>query len=107
MSAEVHVGDIGTEFRAQVRDETGGTVDVSAAAVRKLKFLKPDGALLVVDAQPGCTDVAKTAALGWMSYLSVAGDLNAEGEWIQQGYVEVGGKWHSDEFRFTVHRVLS
>ena len=109
MSAEVHVGDVGTEFRAQVKDQDGVEVDLSAATVRTLKFRKANGAVITRSALPGTLDdPAKTAALGWMYYVSVNGDLDVEGGWVQQGYVAVGGgTWHSDEFGFTVYPVLS
>lgn len=109
MSAEVHVGDVGTEFRAQVKDQDGAVVDVSSAIVRQLKFRKPDGTVIVRAALSGsASDPAKTGALGWMYYIGVLGDVTLAGVWVQQGYVEIGiGKWHSDEFEFTVYPTLS
>jgi hypothetical protein len=108
MSAEVHVGDVGTEFRVQVNQE-GAEVDLLLATVKQLKFRKPDGTVLAKTAVAGTVDdPAKTAALGWMYYLSAVGDLDLGGGWIQQGYVEIGtGKWHTDEFEFTVYPALS
>jgi hypothetical protein len=101
---EVHLGDVRTEFRVQMKDQDGTVVDISTATTRQLTFRKPNGTLLVKTATAGAVDVTKTAALGWMHYLSIAGDLDVIGQWRVQGYVVIGaGSWHSDEYRFVVH----
>lgn len=103
MPAEIHVGDVGTEFIATIRDELGGLVDPSLASTRQMRFKKPDG-----------TIVTKPAALvtdgsdGKMKYISVTNDLDTAGSWQVQGYVEIGsGKWSSDVHRFRVYANLS
>ena len=102
MPAEVHLNDIGTEFRATLKDQDGVVVDISTASTRTMKFRKPTG-----------VTVTKTAALfgtgtdGKMKYLSITGDLDVLGEWRVQGFVAIGaGSWHTDEYRFTVHPTL-
>ena len=81
MAEEVHVGDIGTIFRATMYD--GSTVlDISGASTLQLIFAKPDG-----------TTLTKTAVLtndgtdGIMEYITVDGDLDTKGDWKIQGYV--------------------
>ena len=103
MSAgEIRVGDIGTIFRATIKDQNGTVVDVSGAAVRQLIFRKSN-----------MTTITKTATMttdgtdGKIEYATVASDLNMAGSWQLQGYVEIGaGKWHSDIESFTVHANL-
>lgn len=98
---EVHLGDIGTSFRATVMDQDGTVVDISSAT-RTMKFLKPDR-----------TVIEKPAALvtdgtdGQMEYVTVSGDLDMRGTWRMQGKVVIGaGTWHTDEYLFEVHRAL-
>ncbi len=98
MAAEVHVGDIGTEFRPRFLDETGAVINIAAATVKHVIFQKPDG-----------TVITRTATLytdgtdGKAKYDSIAGDLDLAGTWLWEGYVEIAsGKWHSDIHRFTV-----
>ena len=98
MSAKVHVGDVGTVFLATIKDQDGVVVDVSTAAVRQMRFKKPDGTLLT-----------KTAVLvtdgtnGQVKYTAIVGDIDQAGEWFTDGYVEIGsGKWSSDVETFTV-----
>lgn len=102
MPSEVHVGDIGTEFEATIRDETQDIVDISSASVKQMRFKKPDG-----------TVVTKVATLrtdgsdGKMKYASEVDDLDVAGGWQVQGYVEIGsGKWSSDVHRFRVYANL-
>jgi hypothetical protein len=102
MSAEVHVGDVNTRFLATLKDQDTTVVDITSATVMKFKFRKPSG-----------TVVERTASRlnagddGKMKYDSITNDLDEAGEWIVQGYVEVGsGKWHTDPFQFTVYPVL-
>lgn len=48
-TAEVHVGDIGTEYRVKVTD-AGAVFDPSAATVKKLIFARPQGDVVERDA---------------------------------------------------------
>jgi len=109
MAGQIFVGDIGTEIRVQVLDENGAVVDVSGAAVRQLKMLKPGAIAVTVKAATdgSIQEPAKTGALGWMHYTTVLNDLDTAGEWKVQGYVEVGAwKGHTVETRFTVFKVI-
>lgn len=94
---DIYVGDIGTIFRATVKD--GGVAkDISSATKIELTFRKPDG-----------TEATKTATFttdgsdGKMQYTSVLNDLDQAGRWILQGYLETpAGKWHTDLYHFLV-----
>lgn len=99
MSAQVHVGDIGTVFEATIKDQDGAVVDVSTAAVRQLLFKKPDGTVV-----PKTATLVTSGVDGKVKYVTgVAGDIDQPGEWFLEGYVEIGsGKWHSDVLAFTV-----
>jgi len=96
---EVHVNDIGTQFRLTVKDGTD-VVDVSAASTLYIYFYKPDGTILT-----------KTATLvndgtdGLIQYTTVDGDINVVGRWKLQAYVQLGTSvFYSDVQVFKVHR---
>jgi hypothetical protein len=115
MSADLHVGDVDTNFIAIVKDQDAGYINISAATVRKLIFRKPNGTVVEKVATQlssySGTNAAVTAAVAAsaaMRYTTLAGDLDVEGEWLIQGYVEVGaGKWHTDVRRELVAAVLA
>lgn len=99
MSAEIHVGDVGTVFQATIKDEAGAVVDVSTASTLELVFNKPDE-----------TPVVKTAVHvsdgvdGQIKYISIAADIDQAGSWRVQGYAEIGtAVFHSDVHVFKVH----
>lgn len=98
---DIFIGDIGTIFRATVKDN-GVARDISSATLRQLIFQKPDE-----------TTVTKTATLttdgtdGKMQYTTILNDLDQAGRWVVQGYIETpAGKWHTDFYRFTVYKNL-
>lgn len=102
MSATVHVDDIGTVFKATIKDEDGVVVDVSGASTMGLVFNQPDG-----------TPVYKTAVHatdgtdGVIQYTTVAGDIDQAGNWRVQGYVAIAtSEFHSDVHAFRVHSNL-
>src|SRR5258706_9166331 len=92
MSAKVHVGDVGTVFEATIKDQDGAIVDVSTAAVRQMRFKKPDGTLLTKTAV-----LVNTGTDGKVKYTAIAGDIDQAGEWFTDGYDEIGScKWSVD-----------
>lgn len=99
MGAEIRVGDIGTPFRATVKDQAGVVVDISAASVKQLYFKKPDDTVSTQTAA-----FVTTGVDGQMQFVSVAGFLDQEGNWECQGHVTLpGGEWKTDIHTFTVH----
>lgn len=105
MAKEVHIGDVGTIFRVELYDEElKQVVDVSAATVLSLHFLKPDG-------KGGVTKVPKTAVLssggvdGLIEYIGVAGFLDTPGNWRIQAEITFAGgnKWNAEVGKFIVH----
>lgn len=98
---EIHVQDIGTQFKVTIKDGTS-VVDVSGASTLQLIFQKPSG-----------TNVTKTASLftdgtdGIIMYNSESGVLDEAGIWKMQGYiVDSSNSWRSDIQTFRVHRNL-
>lgn len=101
MIGEIHVDDIGTPFRATIKDENDEVVDVSTASVTFI-FKKPNG-----------TTVNKTGSFvsdgtnGQVQYVTVDGDLNIHGRWELQAFVDFGStEWYSDIYKFTVYKNL-
>lgn len=90
MSSEIHVLDIGTEFRIPITDD-GEVVDISTATGLTIIFKKPDGTLLSVTA-----DLYTDGTDGIMYYRAVDGDLDQAGIWKIQAFVEIsGGSYYS------------
>lgn len=99
MSAEIHVGDVGTAFKITVKDEDEAVIDISTATLKQIWFQKADG-----------TVVTKTASFvtdgtdGQMQYVTEDDDLDQTGKWKIQGYIEIGAsrKVHTDISEFKV-----
>jgi hypothetical protein len=100
MSAEIHVGDVGTVIRITVKDENDTAVDVSGATVTKtFKFLKPDGTT-VLKAASFNTDGVN----GILKYTTLAADIDQSGVWkVQVNVVLAGATWYSTWGEFVVH----
>ena len=97
MSGEIHVGDIGTEFRITILDN-GSAIDISGATSLVIIIKKPDG-----------TSITTTGNLytdgtdGIMYYRVVSGDLDQSGIYKIQAYVEIsGGSYYSSIGSFSV-----
>ena len=79
----IHVGDVGTIFEVTVV-EGDTVVDISNPTVLTIKLRKPSGAV-----------VSHTATLssdgtdGKLRYISIAGDIDQDGPWALQAYVEL------------------
>lgn len=98
MAAEIHVGDIGTAFKATILNEADEVVDVSTVTTKQLIFRKPDGTLLTKTAT---FDTDGTD--GVIKYTSASGDLDVKGQWKMQGYVVFpGGSWKTSIHDFEV-----
>lgn len=103
MAGEIHVGDVGTEFIATLKNPEGDVIPLGGATGLKMFFERPDA-----------TVVEKTAVLytdgtdGKIKYVAIAGDLNADGSWRVQGKVTIGA-WtgRSDIYAFVVRANLN
>lgn len=99
---EIHVGDVGTMFIATLVED-GVALDISAATTLEVVFAKPDG-----------TAATRTAVFysdgtdGKIRYATITGDLDQDGKWKVQAYVEMPS-WsgHSDIATFRVYSNLS
>lgn len=95
---EIHINDIGTQFKLTISDD-GAVVDVSTA-IKKIKFLKPDGTCMEKTATnySGGTD-------GIISYITESADLDVVGTWKIQAFVDFGDtEFYSDVHSFRVHK---
>jgi hypothetical protein len=98
MSDEVHVNDIGTEFRITLTEE-GTAVDISAATSLQILIRKPSDTLLELEA-----DLYTDGTDGVITYTSVDGDLDEVGTHKIQGKIEIdGGVFYSSIGSFKVH----
>lgn len=98
--ADIHVGDVGTQFVITLKDHNGVVLDVTAAITKTLTFQPPRGALTAFER---AANFVTDGEDGQIYYVTQAGDLSAAGEWELQAYVELpSGAWHSDITRFDV-----
>ncbi len=106
---EVHLGDIGTIFRATINDctETNGVatqtaIDISSATTLELIFKSPKGVVKTFTA--GFTTDGSD---GQIQYTTILGDLDEVGNWKIQAYIVLPtGSWRSDIGQFRVHENL-
>lgn len=81
-----HVGDAGTVFVVTCRDQDHQVIDISGATSMSIQFEKPDG-----------TTLTKAAAFftdgtdGKLQCTTTADDLDQEGEWDMQAYINKPG----------------
>ena len=91
---EIFVGDVGTELRFNVGVETA---DVQTA---QIKVVKPDKSTLTWDAEIGPGDEE-------VSYTIKDGDLDINGTWKMQVYLELPGwRGHGSIVSMSVKPVL-
>lgn len=106
--ASVHVGDVGTMFKAKIQDN-GEPFDPSGASVKQLIFLDALGTAYVRNA----TVVAESPDW-YLTYTTVAGDIvdgmhATPGTYSWQGYIQTvsGQKWHTNIGTYVVGRNLN
>jgi len=98
VNGQVHKLDIGTVFRATIKDGDGVVVDVSGASTKTLYFRKPDGTVLTKSAS-----FTTSGTDGKIQWTTIANDLDTVGDWVVQGYVVLAsGTWHSSVYQFKV-----
>jgi hypothetical protein len=98
---EIHVGDIGTEFKYTLYDGDS-LVDLSSATDIVITFKRGDD-----------TEISKDGILftdgtdGIIYCLMTSGDLSVAGKWSSQvSVVFSNGSWHSDITKFNVYENL-
>lgn len=103
---EVHVNDIGTKFVVEFRDK-GKVLDISSAtSVKKIIFNKTKAKNTKVVVQDA--DFYTDGKDGRIVYISILDDIDIDGDWQIQGYVELSdGKWYSSVDTFTVYPNLT
>lgn len=99
---DVHVGDVGTIIRIELKDDDV-EINLSSASVKQIKFKNPSGEV-VTQTAVFTTDGTD----GRIQYVTEADDINESGTWEYQAYIEMGGgKWHSEKLTFLVRENLS
>jgi hypothetical protein len=98
MSKEIHVGDVGTEFRIVIKDDNDSIVDLSTATFLEIVFSKPDGTRNAVS-----PSLYTDGTDGIIKYNAAVGDLDQAGMYKIQAYIEVGaGNYYSNILNFKV-----
>jgi hypothetical protein len=87
--SSIQEGAIGVPITVTVVKADGTTpLDISGATVKKLRFIKPNGVLLEVDA---VFPQGSTGSDGKLQYVSVASDLSPYGTWQASAYIVTPG----------------
>ena len=119
MGVAIVTTDIGTKFRAVIKDQNGKKVDISSATIRELIFKAPSGEIKTFDAErvdtkdkDGNTVKDKDGNTEYVTieYTTEAGDINEPGDWQWQARIVIGadtggkggGDWRSAVSRFNV-----
>ena len=99
---EIHIGDIGTIFEVTLLDGLA-IVDISAATLMEIIFVKPDKTKVVNTAV-----LSGTGTDGKMRYIILlASELDIKGNWEIQGRVTLPtGTWSTDIDKFKVYKNL-
>jgi len=104
----LHLGEVGKRFRVEVYDlDDDGqkvAINVSSATTKELLLQKPGESTAVAKALTWYTDGSD----GLAYYDTVAGDLDAAGDWIGQGHL-IGPtfEWYGEKVSFPVETVLA
>ena len=102
MSEQIHLNDIGTQFKVTVKDEDSVVVDLSSASTLQLIFQKPSGDKLTTTAS-----LINDGTDGLIQYITVSGDIDECGIWQMQARVVIGTKdFKTDIGSFKVYRNL-
>ena len=96
---DIFVGDIGTRFRAIVKDRDDVPVDISDAFVKNIEFTDPSGTVVSV-----AGSFTTNGEDGKLEYIVVTGDfLDTAGTWLYRAFVQYpGGERHTSQAEFVV-----
>jgi len=97
------LGNVGTTFRATIKDQDNVVVDVSSATTQEIIFKKPGGTLIT-----RATSFVTDGTDGKIEYKTLAADIDEEGTWEWQPHVILGAgnEWYSDPLEFVVKEKL-
>lgn len=98
--ANIHVGDIGTQLIALLKE---GTADLDPTdATKKRFFIQRKTKTNILEVEPEVwTDPLDNKKK--LRYLTLEGDLSVAGDYILQALVVTAdGRWHTNTFTFTV-----
>lgn len=91
MSEKISLGDIGTNLRVTITEDSVA-VDVSAATLLQIELTKPDGTIMLKTAT-----VLNTGSDGIIQYTTADGDIDQKQTWSYRGVVTFSliQKFHS------------
>lgn len=110
-TGDVHVGDVGTLYKAKIQDGGVPFPDMAAATVGLITWKTPSG-LMERDFGDGVTVTTDTVDY-YLEYIMIESDIAdglhaLKGNYSWQGYVEFPGgqKYHTNIETFTVEKNL-
>lgn len=96
----IRKGDVGTVLRWTI-SENGNPVDVSAATVKQLKLVKPDGTQLTKPlANSTKSSDKKDGTDGRVEYITVVGDVSLKGTYKWQLFFNLAS-WNGNSWQGT------
>ena len=98
MAEEIHLYDIGTVFEVTLQEDDVD-LDISAATLATIIFVKPDGEVVAQEAE-----FTTDGTDGKIQYTTIADDLDQTGKWRIQARVALPtGTWSSSRSSFKVY----
>ncbi len=93
------LGNVGTIYRATIKDQDNVVVNVSGASTKEIIFKKPGGTLITRAAA-----FTTNGTDGKIEYKTVTGDIDEAGTWEWEPHVIVsaGNEWRADPLEFVV-----
>ncbi len=93
------LGNVGTIFRATIKDQDNVIVNVSGATTKEIIFRSPTGVIKTFSAV-----FTNTGTDGKIQYKTVADDVDEVGtwEWNPRVVISAGNEWYSDPLEFVV-----
>jgi len=98
MTCSIRLGDEGTSLEVTIEDCDNNIVPLSGATTMNIRLKAPDDTVVTKDAA-----LVTDGSDGKMHYIVATNDLNQEGRWGIQGYVELpAGNWSTEIGSFLV-----
>jgi len=97
------LGNVGTVFRATIKDQDNEIVDVTLSTTKEIIFRKPDGSLI-----SRAATFTNSGSDGKIEYKTQSADIDQVGTWEWQPHVILGAgnEWYSDPIEFVVKEKL-
>ncbi len=108
-TAEFHCFDWGMLLSTEIRNERNRVIDLSAATLVEIIFMRPDGSTILAEASLGTPNEVLDSGIfpgedGKVYYIIPEGTLDLEGNWFFEFRISIEGvsSWSSSVIAFVV-----